>query len=112
MYDGKIFRSTANTANGEVTSDTIFQYHQEGNIVTAEYGGGHIIKGSLIAIVQADGSLDMRYQHVNTDGDIMTGICLSKPEQLPDGRLRMNETWQWTSADRSSGQSTIEEVRG
>lgn len=111
MYDGKIFRSTTNTNNGEVSSATVFHYHQNGNIVTADYGGGSIVRGSLIAVVQTDNSLDMRYQHVNTRGELMTGMCLSRPEHLSDGRLRMHEKWQWTCGDQSSGESTIEETK-
>ncbi|PRY47233.1 hypothetical protein CLV58_101299 [Spirosoma oryzae] len=111
MYDGKTFRSVTNTANGEVSGDTLFQYHQEGTIVWAEYGGGSIVRGTLIATVAPDNSLDMRYQHVNTAGELMTGHCRTTPEQLPDGRLRLHERWQWTSGDGSSGESIIEEEK-
>ena len=31
-----------NTDNGEVGADTIFHYHQSGNVVSAEYRGGSI----------------------------------------------------------------------
>lgn len=114
-YDGKTFRSAGNTANGEVSSDTIFHYHQDGSIVWAEYAGGSIVRGSLIAKViegeGEDGGLDMRYQHVNKDGALMTGRCRAKPERLEDGRLRMREVWQWTSGDCSKGESVVEEVR-
>lgn len=110
-FDGRQFRSAANTDNGEVGADTIFHYHQQDKIVWAEYSGGSIVKGSLIATVQSDNTLDMRYQHVNKNGDLMTGQCLSKPEELPDGRLRMHERWQWTSGDRSQGESVVEEVQ-
>ena len=111
LYDGRVFHSTANTTNGQVGRETRFHYHQDGNIVWAEYSGGSIVRGTLIATVQADDSLDMRYQHVDSAGDLMTGQCRSVPETLPDGRLRMHETWQWTSGDKSSGKSTIEEVK-
>lgn len=112
LYDGKTFRSASNTANGEVGAETLFHYHQDGNIVWAEYGGGSIVRGTLIATVtSADNSLDMRYQHVNREGELMTGQCRSKPEVLDDGRLRMHEKWMWTSGDRSEGESVIEEVK-
>lgn len=110
LYDGKVFHSTANTSNGEVGSETRFHYHQDGKTVWAKYSGGSIVRGTLIATVQPDDSLDMRYQHVNHAGELMTGQCRSVPETLPDGRLRMHETWQWTAGDKSSGESTIEEV--
>jgi hypothetical protein len=115
-YNNRTFASQSNTPNGEVSASTLFHYHQSespnGPIVWAEYGGGLIAKGFLIATIQADGVLEARYQHVNTSGVLMTGKCRSTPEELPDGRLRLRERWQWTSGDRSEGTSVVEEVVG
>ncbi len=108
-YNKKTFRSISNTPNGEVSGDTIFHYVQTGNIVTATYAGGGIAEGHLIALVDEMGNLDMRYHHVNLQGVLQTGICRSVPEMLPDGRIRLQETWQWTSGDGSSGSSVVEE---
>ena len=72
--------------------------------------GGAIVKGHLIARVTEDGKLDMRYHHVNTDGEIMLGTCLSTPGKSDDGRLMFKEAWQWLSGDQSSGKSEIIEV--
>ena len=110
MYDNKTFRSVTNTPNGEVSGGTLFHYHQQGQIVWADYSGGAIVKGFLIAVVQPDNSLDMRYEHVNTLGELMTGRCQSTPEYLIDGRIRLHERWQWTSGDGSSGESIVEEI--
>ncbi|KAM0268541.1 hypothetical protein ACHAQH_009956 [Verticillium albo-atrum] len=110
-YHNKIFSSASNTPNGEVSSATRFHYRQEGKIVWAEYGGGSIVKGFLIATMAEDESLDMRYEHVNDKGELMTGRCRSVPEKLEDGRLRMHETWKWTSGDETEGESVVEEVR-
>jgi len=108
-YHNKTFRSVANTGNGEVSAETIFHYQQQGILVTAAYAGGGIAAGHLIATAAADGTLDMRYHHLNTQGELMTGICRSVPEILPGGRIRLHETWQWTCGDNSTGQSVIEE---
>jgi hypothetical protein len=40
----------------------------------------------------------------------MTGKCFSKPEILINGKIRLHETWQWTSGDFLSGTSIIEEI--
>jgi hypothetical protein len=40
----------------------------------------------------------------------MTGKCFSKPEILTNGKIRLHETWQWTSGDLSTGTSIIEEI--
>jgi aspartate racemase len=108
--DGKRFRSVANTPNGQVSGDTVFAYRQNGGVVWATYGGGAIQSGTLTGVVHDDGALDFRYAHVDTGGVIRTGECVSTPETLADGRMRLNEKWRWTNGDRSSGESTIEEI--
>ena len=109
-YDGKKFRSIANSPGGEVGGGTTFHYHQDGELVWAEYSGGEIVYGTLIAKCRPDGVLDMRYQHLNESGELMTGECVSTPETLPDGRVRLHEKWRWTSGDLSAGESVIEEI--
>ena len=109
-YNDRTFRSISNSESGEVGTDTVFHYHQEGAVVWAEYQGGEIARGQLIAVCAEDGVLDMRYQHINARGELMTGTCRSTPELLPDGRLRLYEKWQWTSGDGSAGESVIEEI--
>ena len=108
--EGKVFRSVANTANGDVGTETLFRYRQAADMVTADYSGGGIVVGHLIARVLAGGRLDMRYHHLNDKGRFMLGTCISTPERLPDGRLRFKEEWRWLSGDQSSGYSEIEEV--
>jgi hypothetical protein len=110
-YDNRRFVSVSNSDNGEVSDATVFHYRQEGDVVWATYRGGAIVIGSLIAKVDESDCLDMRYQHMNSDGELMTGKCRSTPEILPDGRLRLREVWQWTSGDFSRGESVIEEIR-
>ena len=109
-YHNKKYRAIANSANGETSFDTIFHYHQVGHIVTANYSGGQIISGSLIALIGANGALNMRYHQVNTKGELMTGICFSTPENLPNGKIRLHEKWEWTSGYKSKGESIIEEL--
>jgi len=111
-YDKRVFKSVQNSESGEVSADTLFYYHQKGNVVWAEYEGGEIIFGNLIARVYDDDSLEMCYQHLNIKGEFMTGRCFSTPEILADGRIRLHEKWQWTSGDLSSGESIVEEISG
>jgi hypothetical protein len=86
-----------------------FLYKQVGKILTSEYLGGKIINGQLIGIVDEKGIIDMRYHQVNEKGELMTGICKSIPEILSNGKIRLHENWEWTSGDKSKGQSIIEE---
>jgi len=109
-YHGRRFRGVANTPNGQVSSATEFQYRQAGRIVWATYLGGGIEFGTLIGVVGPLGELEINYQHIDDEGTVRTGQCRSMPETLPDGRIRLNESWQWTNGDQSCGESVVEEV--
>jgi len=109
-YNDKKFKAVKNTINGETSEETIFHYKQTGNIVTSNYSGGKIIEGHLIGLVSSSGEIDMRYHQVNDKGILMTGKCKSIPEILANGKIRMHEEWQWTSGDKSKGDSIIEEL--
>ncbi len=109
-YNNKKFKAISNSENGEISKEMIFHYKQEGNILTCEYSGGEIVKGHLIGLVNEIGIINMRYHQVNKLNEIMTGICESMPEIMPNGKIRLLEKWQWTSGDLSTGNSVLEEV--
>ncbi|MEZ4651021.1 MAG: n-acetylglutamate synthase [Candidatus Eisenbacteria bacterium] len=108
--DGKTFRSITNSDNGDVDASTVFRYHQSGDVVWADYDGGEIVRGHLIAAVLPDGRLDMRYHHINRQGELMIGKCLSTPVLTTGGKLMLREEWQWLSGDMSSGYSEVVEA--
>lgn len=109
-YDNRVFKSVQNSETGEVSGDTTFHYYQKDALVWAKYAGGEIVFGQLIAKILPDDSLEMRYQHLNKSGELMTGKCVSTPEILENGKIRLFEKWQWTCGDFSSGESIIEEI--
>lgn len=110
-YDNRLFRSLSNSETGEVSTATIFHYRQKNAFVWATYEGCAIQFGTLIAKVLESGKLEMRYSHINTAGELMTGECVSTPEVLPDGRLRLCEKWRWTCGNGVTGESIVEEVK-
>jgi len=109
-YHNKKFRPIQHSENGEVTKETVFEYQQEGEILTSFYSGGPIKKGHLMGIVDENGTIEMRYHQVNSKGELMTGRCFSKPEVMANGKIRLHETWEWTSGDKSKGRSILEEI--
>lgn len=109
-YHNKKFCTLQNSNNGETSSETIFHYTQKGQVVQAFYEGGKIVAGHLIGIVDETGVIQMVYHQVNTDMELMTGKCISTPEILENGKIRLHEKWQWTSGDFSAGNSVIEEM--
>lgn len=109
-YDGRKFIPKMNSENGEVGEQTSFTYHQNGNLLWAEYSGGDILKGSLIGKVLCNGELDFVYHHMNQNMEIKTGQCHSVPTVQENGKIELSEQWQWTSGDYSKGESLLVEV--
>ena len=90
--DNKKFVAVENTANGEVSSQTEFHYHQQGNMIWAEYGGGEILKGFLI-----EKWIDDRL-----------GRCCTT-FSLEESKLVGHEKWQWLDT-LEQGNSLIREI--
>ena len=78
--------------------------------MTAEYAGGAIDAGQILAQIQPDGRLDLRYRHITAEGELLTGTCLATPEEMPDGRLRLHKDWQWLGGEKTCGCLLVEEV--
>lgn len=108
-YQGKIFVPKSNTSNGEVDEETVFHYFQEQDLFWAEYCGGDVLKGSMIGTVDEHGELDFHYQHMNKDGQVRIGKCHSIPHILENGKIELQEEWQWLNGDLSKGKSVVVE---
>jgi len=109
-YNNRKFRPLSNSDNGEVSPDMVFHYKQTNNILTCTYHGSKITSGHLIGTVDDRGNIEMSYHQINQNGELMTGTCHSTPELLENGKIRIIENWQWTSGDKSKGNSVLEEL--
>jgi len=105
-YDGRWFSPV--TATPE--SATVAHYHQEQDLLWADFTGGEVRRGSLAGTCGPDGVLRFAYSMVLTSGEVITGLCHSTPEVLADGRIRLNEQWERFGAHPSSGSSALEEL--
>ncbi|MGW6859376.1 hypothetical protein [Streptomyces xanthophaeus] len=106
--DGLVFVPVADQAPGQVGRRTRFEYHEQVGCVWAEYSGGDVVRGHLVG-TRAGDTLDFRYVQLRTDGTTASGHCVSLVRELPDGRLRLEETWTWESR-AGSGTSLVEQV--
>lgn len=109
-YHNRFFRTVVNDAAGDLDGFTLFHYRQEGHRVWAEYSGGPILQGLQLASMDEDGVLTMAYHHMTRSGEIKAGQCVSRPEILPDGRMRLYESWSLDTGGGGKGTSVIEEV--
>ena len=109
-YHNKKFRAVNNSENGEVDAEMVFHYQQSGNVLSCTYSGGKIVQGHLLGTVNEEGMLHFVYHQINTQQEVNTGICTSTPEVLDNGKIRLHESWQWTSGDNSKANSILEEL--
>ena len=107
--DGRRFRAVADVAGGDVGPPTEFEDGEgDAGVIHARYAGGAVRLGFLVG-TRAGDSLRFRYAQLLQDGRTATGRCESRIEELPDGRLRLHETWAWDSQP-GSGTSVLEET--
>ncbi|MEP6795796.1 MAG: n-acetylglutamate synthase [Saprospiraceae bacterium] len=109
-YNKRKFAGVTNTPNGQVNGDTIFKYYQHDHILTATYSGGRIQEGYMLGRVNDDNSLNFVYHHIDDKGHLRSGHCISSPELLQDGRIRLYEKWEWTYGGEGTGESVVEEM--
>jgi len=109
-YNCKKFIGLQNSESGQVNDETIFTYHQHGSTLWGEYSGGQIEKGFLTGTVEKDGRLQFAYQHMDESGELRTGICHSVPTIDEDGKIILQESWQWANGDCSRGESLLQEI--
>ncbi|MGW5370802.1 hypothetical protein ACWER6_34970 [Streptomyces sp. NPDC004009] len=108
--DGLVLAPVADQAPGQVGTRTRFAYHERDGEIWAEYAGGDVVRGHLVGTREGD-RLDFRYVQLKRDGTTSWGHCASTVVELPDGRVRLEETWEWESQP-GAGTSVVEQVTG
>jgi len=106
--DGRTLVGVANTDAGEVSGDTRFEFEQEGKRIYAHYTGGSIVDGHLVGTFDGN-EWDIRYSQINKDNETASGHSVGTVELLDDGRVRIEDEWEWESQD-GSGVSVLEEI--
>ena len=101
-FNNKTFSLLENSENGKVDSETIFKYKQDGHLVTAEYFGGSIKHGTIIANLKKD-KLDMLYQCITIDNELKAGKALAKISLTTNHKMKLELKWQWLGEKEESG---------
>ncbi|WP_328539247.1 hypothetical protein [Streptomyces sp. NBC_00344] len=106
--DGLVLSPVTDQAPGQVGARTRFAYHEQDGRIWAEYDGGDIAHGRLVGTREGD-RLDFRYVQLTREGMTSSGHCVSVVAELPDGRIRLEEAWEWESR-QGAGTSAVEEL--
>jgi len=107
--NGRTLVGVTNTDDGEVSGDTKFHFEQDGERIYAHYGGGDVVDGHLVGTVEGN-QWDIRYTQINRNHETATGHSVGVIEVLKDGRLRVEDEWEWES-QRGSGETVLEEIK-
>lgn len=106
--DGIKMRVASTAAAGEVNNETLFEFTQDGSVVSARYAGGSVRLGHLVG-VRAGERLCFRYAQVDHSGRLDGGHSTCEIERSGDGRVRLIEHFEWDSRE-GSGTNVFEEV--
>ncbi|MGJ8745515.1 hypothetical protein [Polaribacter sp.] len=103
-FNNKVFYLLENSESGKVNSETVFNYQQKGNIVTADYAGGTIKYGKIIATLHDD-FLNMIYQCVTSENELKAGKAVAKISLTKEKKILLKLNWQWVSGNMEKGVS-------
>lgn len=108
-FNNKKFALIQNSENGEVNAETIFHYKQDENLVTADYFGGTIKYGKIIAELKGD-QLNMLYQCLTTDHQLKAGKALAQIDLTEKGKIKLSLNWEWLTDGNEKGKSEYIEI--
>ena len=108
-FDNKKFALVNNSETGEVSTETIFEYKQKDKLVTADYYGGTILYGKIIADLKDD-ELNMLYQCLTIDNQLKAGKAIAKITLTDNGKIKLNLNWEWLTKVNEKGISEYIEI--
>ncbi|MER5862951.1 hypothetical protein [Kitasatospora sp. NPDC002040] len=103
-YDGRQFRKL------ESSDGVVARYHQENDLVWADFAGGPVRRGSVNGVCAPDGTLRLAYTMVLAGGEVIAGHTVNTPEQGEDGELVLREEWERYGPHAETGTSYLAEV--
>ena len=106
--NGIRMRTASTDKSGVCSPDTILEFVQSGNLVSARYKGGAILDGYLLGHLEGN-VLACRYVQADVDGNLDSGSSTGTFVRLPNQKLLLVEHFQWDTRPES-GTNTFEEV--
>lgn len=95
---------TAN--NGVVNHETVFNFRQKGNVVSAKYAGG-LVKNGFLAGRLINNQLSFKYAQEHADNNIVGGASVCDLRRLSNGKLQLIEIFDW---DQGIGKNIFQEL--
>lgn len=106
--NGRQMRVVSTAERGEVNTETLFEFTQDGSVISARYAGGKVRLGYLVGAMSAEG-LRFRYVQVDNSGRLDSGYSTCEIRRTAEGRMQLVEHFKWDSRE-GSGINIFEEV--
>jgi hypothetical protein len=106
--DGIQMHVVSTAQGGEVNNETLFDFTQDGPVISARYTGGKIKLGYLVGI-STDEGFQFRYTQVDNDDRLDGGYSTCEISRMADGRIRLLEHFKWESRE-GTGTNVFEEI--
>jgi GNAT superfamily N-acetyltransferase len=78
----------------EVTTDTVFNFYQNGALLYAEYKGGKVKYGEIFGLIDG-ASVQFYYSQVNIEGGTNSGSSTDEIKVLQQNKLQLIDSWAW-----------------
>lgn len=108
-FHGKAFRVLVNEGPGaDVTTETVFYFKQDGDIISADYSGGLVQVGKLLGKIEGNQARHS-YMQYNTAGQFRAGQGVDEIRLSADGKLQLIDSWKWEDGS-GTGYCIMEEM--
>lgn len=100
----------AQNAHGLSDANTVFHYHVEGHAISGTYQGGHIHQGHLVGRATGPDTIELLYQCITTEGELLAGWSRGTVDVDHAGRTTLAFVWGWLSGETGGGESSYVEL--
>ena len=102
----------ANNAQGLSGTGTVFHYQIEDGVISSTYHGGRIRLGTQVGRVTGPDTIELLYQCVTLDGELLAGWSRGTVGVDHAGRTTLSFVWGWLSGATGGGESSYIEITG
>ena len=99
----------ANNTHGLSGTGTVFHYCVEGDAISGTYQGGRIRIGQQVGRVTGPNTIELLYQCLNTEGELLAGWSRGTVGVDDAGRSTLSFVWGWLSGAAGGGESSYVE---
>lgn len=100
--------AVANNTQGLSGTGTVFHYLVDGDAISSTYQGGRIRIGQQVGRVTGPDTIELLYQCVTTEGELLAGWSRGTVGVDLAGRTTLSFVWGWLSGATGGGsQATL-----